>query len=121
MRLLLDEMYGGPLAAALRERGHDVMAVVEHGQLRGLRDEHILALATVDGRAVVSENVEDFARLDSVWSGSARSHAGVVLVPQARFEWTPAGQQQLIDALHRFLSAPPLGLTDSFQWWLVRG
>ncbi len=36
MRLLLDEMYSPSDAAALRDRGHDTIAINEYDELRGL-------------------------------------------------------------------------------------
>jgi len=58
---LLDEMF--PLAAAvlLREKyGHDAVHVAEAG-LQGSDDAQVAATARAEGRAVVTENVADFA------------------------------------------------------------
>jgi predicted nuclease of predicted toxin-antitoxin system len=45
-RLLLDEMFSPTLAAALRDLGHDVIAVAERSDLRSMTDSEILAWAT---------------------------------------------------------------------------
>ena len=65
MRLLLDEMWPPAIAVALRERGHDVVAVAERPDLRGKPDEAIVAEALADGRAIVTENVVDYRPLAS--------------------------------------------------------
>jgi Domain of unknown function (DUF5615) len=58
---LVDEMF--PMAAAVLLRdtyGHDALHVVEVG-LRGADDAQVAAAARADGRALVTENVTDFA------------------------------------------------------------
>ena len=63
MKLLLDEMWSPAIAAALRERGHDAIAVAERSDLRGQPDEVIFAEALADARAIVTENVVDYRPL----------------------------------------------------------
>ncbi len=65
MRLLLDEMWSPAIAAALPERGHDVVAVTERSDLRGKPDDVIFSEAEVDGRAIVTENVVAYRPLAS--------------------------------------------------------
>ncbi|MGE5290027.1 MAG: DUF5615 family PIN-like protein [Micromonosporaceae bacterium] len=58
---LVDEMF--PIAAAVLLRdtyGHDAVHVAEAG-LRAAEDAHVAAVARGEGRAVVTENVADFA------------------------------------------------------------
>jgi Domain of unknown function (DUF5615) len=58
---MIDEMFPAPAAALLRdEYGHDAVHVTEAG-LRGAPDTRVAAAARADGRAVVTENVADFA------------------------------------------------------------
>ena len=85
VRLLLDEMISPSVAAQLCDRGHDVTAVAAAPELRGSSDEHILEVATVEERVVVTLNVADFAALDARWRGSGRVHAGIVFVTTAAF------------------------------------
>lgn len=73
-------MYSPSDAAALRDRGHDTIAINEHDELRGLDDVTVLIVATLDHRAVVTENVSDFARLHAAGSVAADGHAGSVAV-----------------------------------------
>jgi Domain of unknown function (DUF5615) len=58
---LVDEMFPPAAAALLREKyGHDAVHVAETG-LQGADDAQVAAVARADGRAVVTENVADFA------------------------------------------------------------
>lgn len=63
MKLLLDEMWPPSVAEALRERGHDVMAVAERPDLRGSPDEAIFEQAVAESWAIVTENVMDYRPL----------------------------------------------------------
>jgi predicted nuclease of predicted toxin-antitoxin system len=81
MRLLLDahvsgRSVGGPLA----ETGHDIRALDQEPQNEGLEDEDVLALATGDGRILVTHNVADFPEILRDWAAAGRSHVGVILV-----------------------------------------
>lgn len=78
MRLLLDEHYSREIAEQLRERGHDVTAVTEDPALEGLDDEPLLRLAREQGRALLTNNVGDFALLIREWTGRGEGHAGVI-------------------------------------------
>ena len=73
MKLLLDEMWSPAIAAALRERGHDAIAVAERSDLRGQPDEVIFAEALADARAIVTENVVDYRPLASAALRSGRA------------------------------------------------
>lgn len=76
--LLLDEMLSGDIAAQLRAKGHDVLAVVEDPALAGTPDEELLAHATATGRCLVTANVRDFASLNAAWSSRGCSHQGLI-------------------------------------------
>ena len=61
MKLLLDEMFPAEAAHQLREQfGRDALHVDDLG-LRGTDDAHVAAVARAEGRAVVTENVADYA------------------------------------------------------------
>ena len=85
MRLLLDEMHAAAIAARLRGDGIDAIAVTEDRALRGTSDEHLFRWATDHDRAVVTENVRDFARIAGRWAGESRAHAGIVFTNPTRF------------------------------------
>jgi hypothetical protein len=58
---LVDEMFPPAAAVLLREKyGHDAVHVAEAG-LQGSDDAQVAAAARADGRAIVTENVADFA------------------------------------------------------------
>lgn len=58
---LIDEMFPPAVAALLREKyGHDAVHVGEVG-LQAADDIHVAAAGRAEGRAVVTENVADYA------------------------------------------------------------
>lgn len=123
MRLLLDEMHAREVAAQLRERGVDAVAVSERLEWRGLPDPDLLAVATAERRVLVTENVKDFAALARAWSAARRGHAGIVFTHPRRFPRGARGHvSRLTDALAAFVDreARDLGSADSFIWWLAR-
>ncbi len=63
MKLLLDEMWPPAIAAALRDRGHEVVAVAERRDLRGMPDAAIVETAQAEGWVIVTENVVDYRPL----------------------------------------------------------
>ena len=59
---LVDEMFPPAVAALLRERyDHNAVHVVEVG-LQAVEDVEVAAVARSEGRALVTENVADFAQ-----------------------------------------------------------
>jgi hypothetical protein len=111
--LLLDEMYPPALARQLRDRGHDVVAVldVEVG-LAAKTDEDVLAWAARNSLCVVTENVSDFARLAQQGFG----HAGLIFVSSRRFPRTASGLHRLAKALDELLSAGEVPESDDVTW-----
>lgn len=123
MKLLLDEMYASGVAALLRDWGHDVVAVKERRDLIGLSDEYLLRTATAEGRAVVTEDVHDFAALDRHISAAGQNHSGLVLAHTRRFPRSVRNHARVLaDALAALLSehGSTLDDVDSFVWWLER-
>ena len=78
MKLCLDEHYSPDIAAALREAGHDVASVKERPELVSLSDEELLSTMADERRALLTENVQDFAPLIRRRSAEATSHYGVI-------------------------------------------
>jgi predicted nuclease of predicted toxin-antitoxin system len=107
VKLLLDEMYPPSVAAQLRSRGHDVVSVhdPDYRRLEGAPDEEVFAAALADERALVTENVSDFRRLESEVLARGESAATLVFTSNRQF---PRGQPgtigQLVEALHELLS-----------------
>jgi len=111
--LLLDEMYPPALAQRLRDRGHDVLAVldVEVG-LASRSDEDVLAWAARNNRCLVTENVSDFARLAS----QGVAHCGLNFVLAPRYPRTASGLVRLGDSLDVLLASKQLPGRDSVTW-----
>ncbi len=81
MRLFLDaHVPGRAIGKRLRERGDDVFAVDEHGELEGLDDVALLQLAAEEGRIMVTFNVKDFPEILREWAEEGREHAGCILL-----------------------------------------
>lgn len=104
MKLLLDEMFSKVVAEQLRARGHDVVAVTERDDLRGMPDEDVFAWAQEARRGLVTDNHRDFAPLSRRWLASGREHCGLILTSNRRF---PRGQAsttgKLVTALDKLL------------------
>jgi hypothetical protein len=115
--VLLDEMYPQMLARWLRDEGHDVVAVldVEVG-LASKSDEDMLIWAARNNRCVVTENVSDFSRLNSL----GVAHCGLIFVLARRYPRTRGGLMRLKEALGAVLAAKELPGRDGVSW-LARG
>jgi predicted nuclease of predicted toxin-antitoxin system len=74
MELVADESCAGPVIRALREVGHDVLAIAESAT--GARDEAVIAHALSERRVLITED-RDFGEL--VYA-RGHSSAGVVFV-----------------------------------------
>lgn len=119
VRLLLDEHFSPEIARQLRGRGRDVVAARarERSVLHGLSDRELLALASRERRAIVTENVADFAELhrQSVLRGDP--HAGLIFTSPRRFPRTRRGIGRLVRALDALLTDGPRDLIGQ-TWWL---
>ncbi|HKG38638.1 MAG TPA: DUF5615 family PIN-like protein [Conexibacter sp.] len=102
MRLLLDEMYPPTIAAGLRRRGVDVVAVTERPELRNMPDPDLFAAAQAERRAVVTENVRDFVPIANDCDARALAHHGLVLVNPGAY---PRGNRRTIGAMVTALMA----------------
>jgi predicted nuclease of predicted toxin-antitoxin system len=107
VKLLLDEMFSPLVAAELRTRGHDVVAIKEHPECQATSDPEVVSLARAERRAIVTNNVRDFRPLHAelVAAGGDR-HAGMVFVP-ANVPRTKAATGQLAAALEVKLAEYP--------------
>ena len=62
--LYADEGFPKVVTELLRQFGHDVLTVQEAGQdNQRIPDDQVLAFATIQGRAVLTVNRDDFIRL----------------------------------------------------------
>ena len=121
MKLLLDEMHAPAVAAELRGRGHDAVAVKERPEMIGLPDRELLVAASAEGRALVTENVKDFAVLHTSMAAVGENHAGLVFTHPRRFPRHARNHvAKLAAALAQFVDAEvgTLREVESFVWWL---
>lgn len=117
MRLLLDEMYTATLAAQLRARGRDVVSVhdPEHRRLEGAPDEEIWATAIAEDRALVSENVRDFRRIEADMLDRSEPAARLIFTTDRQFpRGDPGTLGRLVVALDALLATPPDAPTALF-------
>lgn len=87
---------GGRLGVA----GHDVRALDQEPESEGLDDEEVLALASEDGRILITHNVADFPTILREWAAGGRSHAGAMLVygiGQAEFGFVLRGVERWLE------------------------
>jgi uncharacterized protein DUF5615 len=121
VKLLLDEMHAPAVAVDMRARGYDAVAVKERPELIGTSDHEVLVAATAEGRALVTENVKDFAAIAQRWTAAGEQHAGIVFTHPRRFPRAARNHvrvlsQALVQLIDERSSA--LQKVDSFVWWL---
>lgn len=111
MKVILDEMWTPTIAAELRRRHFDVIAVNEPahaGRYAGIVDDEVFARTQADGRAIVTDNISDYekARLD--WEARGAAHHGVIyaLNPPFNRHRGDVVIGQMVRALEHFLSSP---------------
>jgi len=87
VRLLLDEMISATVAEQLRARGYDVVAVQDPdlGHLRGIDDCVLLDHASLERRAVVTDNIPDFVRCHQRRIDRNKPHHGLLLFANDTF------------------------------------
>ncbi len=80
VKLFTDEHVHSGLANALRRHGCDAVSCLEANRVnQGISDEAQLAYATEYGRAMLTNNMIDFIRLDQTWKRNGQQHAGIIL------------------------------------------
>jgi predicted nuclease of predicted toxin-antitoxin system len=85
VKLLLDAMWPPSVGRQLRDRGHDVVCVVEVSELRTESDESVFRYAQQSDRVVVTEDAKGFVvqAADALRAGN--SHCGLVLTSSRSF------------------------------------
>lgn len=117
MRLLLDEMYSPRIAEQLRARGRDVASVHDPGYraLEGEPDEEVWAAALAADRVLVTENVQDFRRIETDALASAQPTARLIFTTDRQFpRGNPATIGRLVTALDGVFIAEPELATSLF-------
>jgi predicted nuclease of predicted toxin-antitoxin system len=122
-RFLFDEHVSVPACRSLRERGVDVVHVLEIG-LKTALDPQVLDRAAAEGRILVTRNYADFTAQVSAYTSAGRSFPGVLFLPVS----VPQGDVGAhVRAVERWIdaqtAADPEGaaagrspLADSFGW-----
>jgi hypothetical protein len=95
---LLDEMYSGALAEALRAADLGASTVIELG-MAGSSDPDVFAAAVARGEALLTENVADFARVSAEHLAAGRHHSGVLIALSSRFSRRRAQIGPLVNAI----------------------
>jgi hypothetical protein len=117
-RLVLDEMFSPTIAAALRELGHDVVAVAEHGDLRAADDEEVFAWATSQGRWLLTENVKDFRPILLRALQADTGVTGLLFTSSRSFPRSRKNPGPLIKAIHSWMLNGPPGAPLAEDWLL---
>jgi predicted nuclease of predicted toxin-antitoxin system len=119
VKLLLDEHFSPRIAAQLRQHHHDVIAARSDPSLHGLADAALLRHATAQRRALVTENVADFAELHRAAVITGDRHFGIVFTSARRFPRAERGIGRLLAALDLLCDGNPADEALVNQtWWL---
>jgi predicted nuclease of predicted toxin-antitoxin system len=120
--LLLDEMFSPAIAAELRERGHDVIAVAvaDRPDLRAKSDEEIFAWASTERRWLLTENVKDFRPIMLRALPGGQPGCGLLFTSSRAFPRSRKNPGPLINALHAWLTAEPPAPPVTESWLLSR-
>lgn len=82
-RLYADEQFPFPVVEILRSLGHEVLTAQEAGKAnQGIPDPEVLTFATINDRALLTQNRKDFIRLHR----SNLDHAGIIACTNDR-DW----------------------------------
>ena len=110
MRLLLDEMYSPSIAEQLRDRVHDVASVhdPDYRALEGESDSEVWAAAIAADRALATENVQDFRRIETGALVQSQPVVRLVFTTDRQFpRGDPATVGRLVTALDALLTENP--------------
>lgn len=103
MKLLLNEMWSAEIARQLRRNGIDAVAATEMPlRYRGVPDHDVFARAREDGRAIVTDNLPDFATLVADAASRGEKHPGVIFAVRPAFD---RGHPRIVGRMVRALAA----------------
>lgn len=117
MKLLLDEHYANEIAIQLRAAGYEAVTVSER-RLNGTDDEPLLALASSENRALLTNNARDFLPIASRWGTSGQDHCGLLLTSDSSM---PRGRDNIgfyVRTLSKLMQANPgaRALENRIRW-----
>lgn len=103
MRLCLDEHYSRQIAEELRRHGHDVVAIGERPELRGLADRELVSVMQAERRALLTENVGDFMPFVHELAARNEDHWGFVVSSPTSMPCGTGTIGSFVEALDRLL------------------
>jgi hypothetical protein len=118
VKLLLDEQYAPDIAEQLRRDGRDVIAVLEQPGLASTDDESLLAWAATEQRALVTNNVRDFAPIAQHWTAAGQAHYGLIFVSDKTLPRSRNTSGSLARTLRKLLDVHPGddALQNQIRW-----
>jgi len=118
VRLLLDEMYSPAIAEGLRARGRDAVSVHDRADLAAASDAAILATAQGERRALVTNNVRDFAPLVHDAHQQRAEFFGIVFTSDRSLPRSRATIGRFVELLDALLVELPAddGLAGLVHW-----
>lgn len=99
-------MYSPEIAAQLRRRGHNVVHATEL-DLAGTSDAEVFAAMAAEGRAIVTNNADDYTLLFSRAAGEGLEHSGVFLTSDRSMPRSRAGIGLFVRVLEDVLEGSP--------------
>jgi len=117
VKLLIDEMFSVEVAERLRARGRDVVSVhdPQFSNLEGAPDGDVFAAAASTGRALVTENVPDFRRLEAAALAAGEPAPTLIFTTNRQFpRGNPRTLGRLVAALDALLEAASCPTGASF-------
>jgi hypothetical protein len=105
-------MFAPTIAVTLRQREHDVIAIVERLDLRAMADDEVFAWAITDKRWILTENVKDFRPILLRAMQTEGTITGLLFTSNRSFPRSRQNPGPFIEALDQWLTtgppAPPL-------------
>jgi len=117
VKLALDHHYSRRTAEQLRELGHDVVAAVEVGW-ETMEDRDVLDRCRDEGRALLTNNVADFALIARRWQESGQEHLGIVFTSDSSMPRTMDTIGRYVEVLDDLVSQYPgrLAFAGRVHW-----
>jgi hypothetical protein len=108
-------MFSPPIAVALRDLRHDVVAVAERADLRSMTDDDLFGWATADHRWLLTENVKDFRPIMQRALQAGHTATGLLFTSSRAFPRS-RNPGPLVEALHAWLLAGPPDPSLTEDW-----
>ncbi|MGQ0632349.1 MAG: DUF5615 family PIN-like protein [Sporichthyaceae bacterium] len=117
MKLAMDHHYSTTIAANLRSRGHDVIAAVER-DWHGLGDADLVDACRTESRALLTNNVADFAIIARSLATGGHSHQGLIFTSDTSLPRTLHTIGRYVDLLDAVMQNNPAddALVDTITW-----